>query len=248
MTLKVERELVEARCAAEAAGDELFVRSCQLSGIAAVLTAVPCTVEVEEGWTDAEREAYLKDKIKEVGTTPADARKIRLYLGWRGHAWSQFALGYDFHFGKGVKLDCALARYWYGKAAEQGIAEAQNNLANLYSDGLGGEVDVDNALYWYEKSSKAGDIVASANLGWQLVKGKGVKHDFRRAAALLKEYLAENPYSAQHHYLLAECYEHGAGGRASRRLAYEHYREAADFGFPTARKALRRLARKPHPA
>ena len=47
MTLKVERELVEARCAA--AGDELFVRSCQHCGIAAVLTAVPCTVEVEEG-------------------------------------------------------------------------------------------------------------------------------------------------------------------------------------------------------
>ena len=55
MTLKVERELVEARCAAEAAGDELFVRSCQLNGIAAVLTAVPCTVEVEEGWTDRTR-------------------------------------------------------------------------------------------------------------------------------------------------------------------------------------------------
>ena len=47
MTLKIERELVEARCAAEAAGDELFVRACQLSGIAAVLTAVPCTVEVD---------------------------------------------------------------------------------------------------------------------------------------------------------------------------------------------------------
>ena len=247
MTLKVERELVEARCAAEAAGDELFVRSCQQSGIAAVLTAVPCTVEVEDGWTDAERETYLRKKIKEDATAPADARKIRLYLAWRGHAWSQFALGYDFHFGEGVKLDCALARYWYGKAAEQGLAEAQNNLANLYSDGLGGDVDVDTALYWYEKSSKAGDVVATGNLGWQLVKGKGVKHDFRRAAGLLKEYLAENPYSAQHHYLLAECYEHGAGGRASRRLAYEHYREAADFGFPTARKALRRLARKPHP-
>ena len=53
MTLKIERELVEARCAAEAAGDELLVRSCQLSGIASVLSAVPCTVEVEEGWTDA---------------------------------------------------------------------------------------------------------------------------------------------------------------------------------------------------
>ena len=64
MTLKIERELVEARCAA--AGDELFVRSCQHCGIAAVLTAVPCTVEVEEGWTDAELEEHLKAKIKEV--------------------------------------------------------------------------------------------------------------------------------------------------------------------------------------
>lgn len=244
MTLKIERELVEARCAAAAAGDELFVRSCQQNGIAAVLTAVPCTVEVEDGWTDAERETYLRKKIKEDATAPVDARKIRLYLAWRGHAWSQFALGYDFHFGEGVKLDCALARYWYGKAAEQGVAEAQNNLANLYSDGLGGDVDVDTALYWYEKSSKAGDVVATGNLGWQLVKGKGVKHDFRRAAGLLKEYLAENPYSAQHHCLLAECYEHGAGGRASRRLACEHYREAADFGSSVARKALRRLGRK----
>ena len=244
MTLKVERELVEARCAAEAAGDELFVRSCQLNGIAAVLTAVPCTVEVEEGWTDAELEEHLKAKIRGDDTSAADARKIRLYLAWRGHAWSQFALGYDFHFGKGVKFDCALARYWYGKAAEQGVAEAQNNLANLFADGLGGDPDADTALYWYERSWKAGDVVAAGNLGRQLVEGTGVKHDYRRAAVLLKAFLAENPYSAQHHYLLAECYAHGAGGRASPRLAREHYREASDFGHAVARKALRRLARE----
>ena len=244
MTLKIERELVEARCAAEAAGDELFVRSCQLSGIAAVLTAVPCTVEVEEGWTDAELEEHLKAKIKENATSAADARKIRFYLAWKGHAWSQFVLGYDFHFGDGVKLDYALARYWYGKAAEQGVAEAQNNLANLFVDGLGGDPDADTALSWYEKSWKAGDVVAAGNLGRQLVEGTGVKHDFRRAAALLKAYLAENPYSARSHYLLAECYRHGAGGRASPRLAREHYREASDFGLPAARKALRCFGRK----
>ena len=244
MTLKVERELVEARCAAEAAGDELFVRSCQQNGIAAVLTAVPCTVEVEEGWTDAERAAYLKDKIKEDGTAPADARKIRLYLAWRGHAWSQYVLGYAFHFGKGVKLDYALARYWYGKAAEQGVADAQNNLGVLCVYGLGGEADVDSAIYWYEKSAASGDMVATGNLASQLAGGIGVKHDYRRAAALLKAYLAENPYSAQYHYILAECYAHGAGGRSSRRLARDHYREAADFGSSAARKALCRLGRK----
>ncbi|MBO7687705.1 MAG: sel1 repeat family protein, partial [Kiritimatiellae bacterium] len=244
MTLKVERELVEARCAAAAAGDELFVRSCQLNGIAAVLTAVPCTVEVEEGWTDAEREEHLKAKIKDDATSSADARKIRLYLAWKGHAWSQFVLGYDFHFGDGVKLDYALARYWYGRAAEQGVAEAQNNLANLFVDGLGGDPDADAALSWYEKSWKAGDVVAAGNLGRQLVEGTGVKHDYRRAAELLKAYLAENPYSARSHYLLAECYRHGAGGRASPRLARDHYLEASDFGHAVARKPLRRLARE----
>ena len=159
MTLKIERELVEARCAAAATGDEVFVRSCQLCGIASAMTAVPYTAEVEEEWSDAARDAYLERLINGRDTSSGDARKIRLYLAWRGHARSQYVMGYDFHFGKGVKLDCALARYWYGKAAEQGLAEAQNNLANLYSDGLGGDEDVDNALYWYEKSSDRKSVV-----------------------------------------------------------------------------------------
>ena len=141
MTLKIERELVEARRAAEAAGDELFVRSCQLVGIAAVMTAVPYTAEVEEGWSDAVRDAYLERLLNSRDSSSEDARKIRLYLAWRGHARSQYIMGYDFHFGEGVTCDYVLARYWYAQAAERDEPRAQNNLANLYVDGLGGEVD-----------------------------------------------------------------------------------------------------------
>ena len=244
MTLKIERELVEARCAAAVAGDVSFVRSCQLNGIAAVLTAVPCTVEVQDSLGEPERDAYLDRLVDDGSRSPADARKIRLYLAWRGHGKSQYVLGCKFHFAEGMQRDYALARYWYAKAAERGHPEAQNNLGVLCAEGLGGETDVDNAIHWYERSSEAGDLVASGNLAWQLVKGKGVKRDYRRAAALLKAYLAENPYSALHHYLLAECYRHGAGGRASARLARHSYREASDFGSRAARKALLLLARE----
>ena len=245
MTLKIERELVEARCAAAAAGDELFVRSCQLVGIAAVMTAVPYTAEVEEGWSDAARDAYLERLLNSRDTSSENARKIRLYLAWRGPARSQYIVGYDFHFGDGVPCDCVLARYWYAKAAAQDEPRAQNNLANLYADGLGGEADLVRALDLYERSAAQGNVIASGNLGVQLAEGGGVKRDYRRAAAQLKVYLDEHPYSARHHFLLGTCYEHGAGGRASARLARHHYREAADFGSRAARKTLRRLARKP---
>lgn len=244
MTLKIERELVEARCAAAAAGDDAFVRSCQLCGIASAMTAVPYTAEVEEEWSDAERFSHLEDLIHDKETSSEDARKIRLYLAWRGHARSQFVVGYDFHFGNGVACDCALARYWYGLAADQGNPRAQNNLANLLADGIGGEKDVDTALALYERSSSLGNIIASGNLAIQLMGGSGGRRDWHRAAALLKTYLAEYPYSARHHYLLGECYRHGAGGRSSRLLARHHYREASDFGLSLARKALRKFARK----
>ena len=248
MTLKIERELVEARCAAAAAGDELFVRSCQLSGIAAAMTAVPYTVEVEEGWTETARTAYLDRRAGDRDVSSEDARKIRLYLAWRGHAQSQWIMGYDFHFGYGIEADLVLARYWYARAAEQDEPRAQNNLANLYVSGEGGEVDVARAMALYEQSAALGNVIASGNLGVKLAEGRLVKRDCRRAASFLREYLGEYPYSARHHYLLGTCYEHGAGGRAGPRLARHHYREASDFGSAAARKALRRLARNPQPA
>jgi len=245
MTLKIERELVEARCAAAAAGDELFVRSCQLSGIAAAMTAVPYTVEVEEGWTETARTAYLDRRAGDRDVSSEDARKIRLYLAWRGHAQSQWIMGYDFHFGYGIEADLVLARYWYAQAAEQDEPRAQNNLANLYADGLGGEADLVRALDLYERSAALGNVIASGNLGIQLMEGRGAKRDYRRAAAQLKAYLGEYPYSARHHFLLGTCYEHGAGGRASARLARHHFREASDFGSRAARKALLRLKSPP---
>jgi hypothetical protein len=55
--------------------------------------------------------------------------------------------------GKGVSHDSAMAAYWYRKAAEQGNAPAEQNLAVNYYKGQGVTQDFQQAYVW---SSLAG--------------------------------------------------------------------------------------------
>ena len=240
MVIEVEKELVAALKSARELGDAVFVRCCVLSG---VKQEVPPGAYAPDVVGDSE-EARMREMDRMVNDTDItidQARLLRLYLALKGHLWSQYREGYNFQFGCSVTRDYRVARYWYTKAAERGNSWAQNNLGVMYADGLGGEEDQEKAVYWYMKSAEKGDETAKGNLGEHLVKGTGAKRSYQKAAKLLKEYLKSSPYSAKHHLLLAECYEHGVGGRNGRRFALFHYQEASDFGSIAARKALRRM-------
>ena len=54
---------------------------------------------------------------------------------------------------------------WYHKAAEQGYASAQTNLALMYEDGLGVQQDYVEAVKWFRKAARQGDASAMENLG-----------------------------------------------------------------------------------
>jgi hypothetical protein len=71
--------------------------------------------------------------------------------------------------------------YWYQKAAEQGYAQAQNNLGVLYATGEGVERDPKQAVYWYQKAAEQGYAPAQFNLGVMYYKGNGVAFDVNRA-------------------------------------------------------------------
>lgn len=238
MVFEIEKDLELVLAGARAAGDAALAKSCEL-------TATP---DSPGGWkveiaVETEAEAFAKiDRMVNDSDVPlARARQLRLYLAWKGHVESQFQEGYNFHFGRNIQQDYVIARYWYEKAAVSGHAAAQNNLGVLLSDGLGGKVDNAKAVYWYMKSAEGGDRVAKGNLGEHFFDGAGVRKSYLKAAQLLKEYLKTSPYNAKTHRLLAECYEHGVGGRHGLRLAMHHYQEASDFGSHKARAALRRL-------
>jgi TPR repeat protein len=78
--------------------------------------------------------------------------------------------------GRGVSQDHAEPAYWYRKAADQGDADAQNNLGPLYAQGKGVSQDQAEAAYWYRKAADKGHATARLNLG-RLYEAGGVAQD-----------------------------------------------------------------------
>lgn len=72
---------------------------------------------------------------------------------------------------------------WYLLAAEQGIAEAQFNLALAYADGIGAPKSSANALKYYRLAAKQGLASAQYNLSGRYFRGEGVQRD------LVKSYM-----------------------------------------------------------
>ena len=71
----------------------------------------------------------------------------------------------------------------YRKAAEQGLAVAQNNLGVMYETGQGVSQDYQQAAAWYRKAAEQGLAVAQTSLGVMYEKGQGVPKDYQQAVA-----------------------------------------------------------------
>ena len=65
---------------------------------------------------------------------------------------------------RGIPKNVPEAKKWLVKAAENGDAEAQMNLAHCYETGNAFQQDLNLALEWYEKSSIQGHYKASIKL------------------------------------------------------------------------------------
>ena len=67
------------------------------------------------------------------------------------------------------------------QAAEQGVAEAQNNLGNMYANGQGVCQDYAEAVQWYRNAAEQGHAQAQNNLGLMYANGQGVRQDYAEA-------------------------------------------------------------------
>lgn len=78
---------------------------------------------------------------------------------------AQFYMGLCYHKGNGVEKDEFKAAQWFYKSANQGIAEAQLNLACMYKDGIGVDQDNEKTMEWLEKAATGGLVPAQSMLG-----------------------------------------------------------------------------------
>lgn len=67
------------------------------------------------------------------------------------------------------------------KAAEQGDAAAQYNLAMCYDTGRGIPENIEKAAEWYRRAAEQGHAFAQNELGWRYENGYGVPQSYRQA-------------------------------------------------------------------
>ncbi|MDI9347921.1 MAG: tetratricopeptide repeat protein [Methylacidiphilales bacterium] len=102
-----------------------------------------------------ERSNNLSDKNRET------ARQYLLRSAEQGDTDGMFSLAWNYHLGRGVKMDIPKAIYWYTKAANKGDKDAQWQLATIYQSTLLGETNSTLALAWQALAMHFGSKEAS---------------------------------------------------------------------------------------
>jgi len=80
-----------------------------------------------------------------------------------------------------VPKDDTQGTFWARKAAEQGDAEGEEELATSYDLGIGVPKDPAHAVFWYRKAAEQGNAQAQFELGASYENGEGVPQDYAEA-------------------------------------------------------------------
>ena len=128
--------------------------------------------------------------------------------------------------------------------ANSGDREAQNNLGQLYSQGLGVHRDYTLAAEWFQKAADQGMPEAQRSLGSAYLSGRGVTKDYAMAVYWSRK--AADQGFAEAQYQLGDLYKLGDGVTQSYFLpdfaaAVKWYQKAADSGYATAQVELGNL-------
>jgi hypothetical protein len=118
---------------------------------------------------------------------------VALLLSLIAPAWAGFAEGLAAY----KRGDYATALREFRPLAEQGIADAQNNLGVMYYKGQGVPEDDAKAAKWYRKAATQGNAGAQYNLGVMYDNGLGVPQDHAEAAKWYRKAAEQGDADAQ---------------------------------------------------
>jgi len=165
----------------------------------------------------------------------------------RGDPSAQNKLGEMYANGRGVVRDGALAVEWFRKAADQGNAQAWNNLGEIHRDMWnvrriwGVRRDDAQAVDWFRKAAEQGFALAQYNLGEMYRGGYGVAKDFAQAVVWYRRAAEQGNADAQNR--LGFMFDEGRGVAHDYAQAAEWYRKAADQGNTDAQCSLGEMYR-----
>lgn len=113
-----------------------------------------------------------------------------------GDVTAQLNLGAAYDHGLGVERNIEQALRWYQKAAEQGLAEAQFNLAHLLVEA---EINPTAAAEWMAKAATQGMLDAQFLMGVIFAEGLGVEQNLQQAEKWLDKAIDQGHAEAQNY-------------------------------------------------
>jgi len=204
-------------------------------------TSAPFRKAAEQGNADAQYNlGVLYYEEWEGQGVPQDDTQVALWRrtirAWR--AWINSADPYNRRYTQAV--------YWFRKAAEQGDADAQYALGNLYNYGHGPlstelimhghTAQVGQAALWYRKAAEQGDADAQDALGDLYDSDQGELQDYEQAAFWYRRAAEQGDADAQES--LGNLYRDGDGVPKDATEAAAWFRKAAEQGDARAQWSL----------
>jgi TPR repeat protein len=122
------------------------------------------------------------------------------------------------------------------KAAEQGNADAQLTLGQMYAEGRGVAKDEEKAANWYRKAAEQGNARACEHIGDMYRFGNGVAQSHEKSVYWYRRGDELNDAGCQRS--LGLCYEDGDGVDQDHEQAAHWYRKAAEQGDPPGQFGL----------
>ncbi len=159
-----------------------------------------CNLEAspDDAWAQMERAALQghaaaqewigRRCLGEFATAGKDFACAREWLSQsasQGRPRSQTLYAYLLNSGQGGPVDASRSLRLYRLAAEQGDADAQNNLGEIHETGRGVDKNPAEALLWYERAAERGFGPAQFNAGRLWAIGVGDRTDPAKARAWL---------------------------------------------------------------
>jgi TPR repeat protein len=150
----------------------------------------------------------------------------------------QVAIALCYQRGEGISLNLDEAAVWFGMAASQGIARAQNSLGcMLLAEEYGGDKrtaeEHAQGLEWYQKAAAQGEKFALFNLGMEYYEGKRIAKDVKRALSMWQSSAGKGHGDASHWLgLVVRSGKEGIPINIKQALA--HFKMAASLGHPEA--------------
>ncbi|MFP5391974.1 MAG: TonB family protein [Gammaproteobacteria bacterium] len=137
-----------------------------------------------------------------VTADPAASPKLLRLAADKGHPQAALALARNHEYGqRGYPKDVPLARTWYLKAAEGGIAEAQYKTGRFLLDGTAGLQGEAQGEDWLRKAADQGHDMAAYDLALRLEHKSGANPDPTERLRLLR--IAAEKDNARAQYSLA---------------------------------------------